>query len=45
MRGERPIFAEDESGRLVPMSPAAPPSEDELQALIAEHPDIVTGDE
>ncbi|EYD77328.1 hypothetical protein Rumeso_01035 [Rubellimicrobium mesophilum DSM 19309] len=41
MVGERPIFAEDESGRLVPMTPAAPPSEDELQDLIAEHPDIV----
>lgn len=41
MAGELPIFAEDESGRLVPMSPAAPPSEDELQELIAEHPDVV----
>lgn len=37
----RPIYAEDETGRLVPMSPAAPPDEDELQALIADHPDIV----
>lgn len=37
----QPIYAEDETGRLVPMSPAAPPDEDELQALIADHPDIV----
>lgn len=38
---DRPIYAEDETGRLVAMAPAEPPSEDELQALIADYPDIV----
>lgn len=38
---DRAIYAEDETGRLIPMSPAAPPDEDELQALIADHPDVV----
>lgn len=36
------IFSEDEHGRLVPMRVAVPPSEDELQDLIARFPEIVS---
>lgn len=36
------IFAEDEKGLLVAMRPSAPPSEDELQDLIARFPEILS---
>lgn len=36
------IFSEDGNGNLVPMRIAAPPSEDELQDLIARFPEIVS---
>lgn len=43
---ERPsVFSEDETGTLVQMAPAAPPSEDELQELIAKHPMVVAASE
>lgn len=41
----RPVFSEDNSGRLVAMRPSAPSNEDELQNLIAEFPEIVSDDE
>lgn len=36
------IYSEDAEGRLVAMRPAAPPSEDDLQDLIARFPEIVS---
>jgi hypothetical protein len=36
------IYTEDAEGRLVAMRPAAPPSEDDLQDLIARFPEIVS---
>ncbi len=41
----RRIFTENEHGILVPMRVAAPPSEDELQHLIARFPEIVSEDD
>jgi hypothetical protein len=38
----RPIFTEDASGNLIAMRPAAPPTEDVFQELIAKFPEIVS---
>ncbi|MCA8927054.1 MAG: hypothetical protein KDC18_03235 [Alphaproteobacteria bacterium] len=42
MESGRRIFTENEHGQLIPMRVAAPPSEDELQDLIARFPEIVS---
>lgn len=39
------IFTEDFEGSLVPMRPAAPATEEDLQDIIARFPDVISGDE
>jgi len=41
----RPVFSEDNNGRLIAMRPSAPASEDDLQVLIADYPEIVSDGE